>query len=358
MKDFVYTGQPGRVVFRRRGVASLGEEVAALHIRRAIVLSTPQQASWALNVAETLGRDRAAGVFTEAVMHVPVEVVRKAVELAQVLNADGLIAIGGGSTIGLAKAMALQTALPIIAVPTTYAGSEMTPIWGITENNLKRTGKDLRVLPKTVIYDPDLTVGLPVDLSMASAVNAIAHAAEGLYARDGNPVISLMAEEGIRALASSMPLIRANPHNEEARGDALYGTWLCGSVLGNVGMALHHKLCHTLGGTFNLPHAEVHALILPHAIAFNTPAIGEACQRIRRALGTSESAAAGLFDLAKANGIKMALKDISAMTGADISNAVDLVLNAPYWNPRTIDESVRGDIEKLLWNAYEGNRPE
>ncbi|QQE06813.1 maleylacetate reductase [Cupriavidus sp. ISTL7] len=358
MKDFVYTGQPGRVVFRRRGVASLGEEVAALHIRRAIVLSTPQQASWALNVAETLGRDRAAGVFTEAVMHVPVEVVRKAVELAQALNADGLIAIGGGSTIGLAKAMALQTALPIIAVPTTYAGSEMTPIWGITENNLKRTGKDLRVLPKTVIYDPDLTVGLPVDLSMASAVNAIAHAAEGLYARDGNPVISLMAEEGIRALASSMPLIRANPHNEEARGDALYGTWLCGSVLGNVGMALHHKLCHTLGGTFNLPHAEVHALILPHAIAFNTPAIGEACQRIRRALGTSESAAAGLFDLAKANGIKMALKDISAMTGADISNAVDLVLNAPYWNPRTIDESVRGDIEKLLWNAYEGNRPE
>ncbi|MCT9117155.1 maleylacetate reductase [Cupriavidus gilardii] len=358
MKDFVYTGQPGRVVFRRRGVASLGEEVAALHIRRAIVLSTPQQASWALNVAETLGRDRAAGVFTEAVMHVPVEVVRKAVELAQVLNADGLIAIGGGSTIGLAKAMALQTALPIIAVPTTYAGSEMTPIWGITENNLKRTGKDLRVLPKTVIYDPDLTVGLPVDLSMASAVNAIAHAAEGLYARDGNPVISLMAEEGIRALASSMPLIRANPHNEEARGDALYGTWLCGSVLGNVGMALHHKLCHTLGGTFNLPHAEVHALILPHAIAFNTPAIGEACQRIRRALGTSESAAAGLFDLAKANGIKMALKDISVMTGADISNAVDLVLNAPYWNPRTIDESVRGDIEKLLWNAYEGNRPE
>lgn len=358
MKDFVYTGQPGRVVFRRRGVASLGEEVAALHIRRAIVLSTPQQASWALNVAETLGRDRAAGVFTEAVMHVPVEVVRKAVELAQALNADGLIAIGGGSTIGLAKAMALQTALPIIAVPTTYAGSEMTPIWGMTENNLKRTGKDLRVLPKTVIYDPDLTVGLPVDLSMASAVNAIAHAAEGLYARDGNPVISLMAEEGIRALASSMPLIRANPHNEDARGDALYGTWLCGSVLGNVGMALHHKLCHTLGGTFNLPHAEVHALILPHAIAFNTPAIGEACQRIRRALGTSESAAAGLFDLAKANGIKMALKDISAMTGADISNAVDLVLNAPYWNPRTIDESVRGDIEKLLWNAYVGNRPE
>lgn len=358
MKDFVYTGQPGRVVFRRRGVEWLSEEVDALNLRKAIVLSTPQQASWASSVAENLGSGRAAGVFTEAVMHVPVEVVWKAVEYAHACNADGLIAIGGGSTIGLAKAMALQTELPIIAVPTTYAGSEMTPIWGITELNLKRTGKDLRVLPKTVIYDPDLTVGLPVDLSMASAVNAIAHAAEGLYARDGNPVISLMAEEGIRALASSMPIIRADPHNEEARGDALYGAWLCGSVLGNVGMALHHKLCHTLGGTFNLPHAEVHALILPHAIAFNTPAIAEACQRIQRSLGTSESAAAGLFDLAKANGIKMALKDISAMTEADIKNAVDLVLSAPYWNPRTIDESVRGDMEKLLWNAYEGNRPE
>ena len=207
----------------------------------------------------------------------PIEVARDAREFARSRGADCAVAVGGGSTVGLGKAIALESSLPILAIPTTYAGSEMTPIYGVTENGLKRTGTDPRVLPRTVLYDPQLSLSLPVDLSVASGINAMAHAAEGLYAVDANPVMSLMAEEGIAALARGLPGLRRDAADPRARGDALYGAWLCGTVLGNVGMALHHKLCHTLGGSFNLPHAQTHAIILPHALAYNTAAAPRRC---------------------------------------------------------------------------------
>eukprot|EP01032_Pedospumella_encystans_P003692 gene3692-4368_t len=202
-------------------------------------------------------------------MHVPIETAREAREVARRLDADCAVAIGGGSTTGLGKAIALDSGLPILAIPTTYAGSEMTPIYGITEAGLKKTGKDARVLPRAVIYDPELTLSLPVAMSVTSGINAIAHAAEGLYAVDANPIMDLMAVEGIAALGRALPVLRASAQDVAARGDALYGAWLCGTVLGNVGMALHHKLCHTLGGSFNLPHAETHTIVLPHALAYN-----------------------------------------------------------------------------------------
>ncbi|WP_321857504.1 maleylacetate reductase [Paraburkholderia tropica] len=359
MKDFIYNSQATRVVFGRGALSSLGQEIELMRAERVLVLSTPAQETWARQIADGLGA-RAAGVFAQAVMHVPARIAGIAREEAQRLGSDCLVAVGGGSTVGLAKVIALDTGLPIVAVPTTYAGSEMTPIFGITEDNIKRTGRDLRVLPRTVIYDPDLTLDLPVELSMASAMNAIAHAAEGLYAHDGNPVMSLMAEEGIGALARAMPAIRRDAHDLEARSDALYGAWLCGSVLGNVGMALHHKLCHTLGGAFNLPHAEVHALMLPHAIAFNAPWVPEAARRIQRALGVDAgtSAAAGLFDLAKDSGITMALRHIGAVPETDLATAADLVVSAPYWNPRQIDVTQRDAIYRLLSDAWHGRRPD
>jgi alcohol dehydrogenase class IV len=250
--------------------------------------------------------------------------------------------------------------LPILAIPTTYAGSEMTPIYGITEAGLKKTGRDPRVLPKTVIYDPDLTLDLPAATSITSGMNAIAHAVEGLYARDRNPIIEMMAEEGIRALAKALPLIKRLPRDAAARNNALYGAWLCGTVLGNAGMALHHKLCHTLGGTFNLPHAEVHTVIIPHATAFNAGAAPQAMQRIARALGVegSASAAGALFDLASRNGAPVALKDIGAITEADMARAADIAVQAPYWNPRPIDADQRDHIHRLLLDAYHGRRPE
>jgi alcohol dehydrogenase class IV len=234
----------------------------------------------------------------------------------------------------------------------------MTPIFGITEGGLKRTGKDARVLPRTVIYDPELTLTLPVSLSITSGMNAIAHAAEGLYARDGNPIMGLMAEEGIRALAGALPLIRQRGKDVGARGDALYGAWLCGAVLGNVGMALHHKLCHTLGGSFNLPHAEVHTAVLPHAIGFNAAAAPAAMTRIERALGVTgrSSAAAALYDLARDNGAAVALRDIG-MNEADLDRAAELAVSNPYWNPRAIDLATRPAIRKLLQDAFDGVRP-
>ena len=351
MKEFVYNGQPSRVVFGIGALQHLEREIDLLGARRALVLSTPEQFAQAQAVADRLGA-RSAGVFAKAVMHVPIESAREAREEARRLGADCAVAIGGGSTTGLGKAIALDSGLPILAIPTTYAGSEMTPIYGITEAGLKKTGKDLRVLPRTVIYDPELTVSLPQGLSITSGMNAIAHAAEGLYARDSNPIMDLMAEDGIRAIAAAIPGIRANPADLQARSDALYGAWLCGTVLGNVGMALHHKLCHTLGGSFNLPHAEVHTVVLPQAIAYNAPAIPQALARMQRALGASAPAGT-LFDLARSNGAPVALRDLG-MREADLDRAADIAVENPYWNPQPV---TRPAIRELLQRAWEGIRP-
>jgi alcohol dehydrogenase class IV len=355
MQDFLYIGQPSRVVFGAGSLVHLEREIDALGARRALVLSTPQQTQQAQKVADRLGT-RAVGIFAKAVMHVPLETAREAREVARSLGADCAVAVGGGSTTGLGKAIALDSGLPILAIPTTYAGSEMTPIYGLTEGGVKKTGRDPRVLPKTVIYDPMLTLTLPVGLSVTSGINAIAHAAEGLYAQDRNPIMDLMAEEGIAALARALPAIARDGADLDARSDAMYGAWLCGSVLGSVGMALHHKLCHTLGGSFNLPHAEVHTVILPHAMAFNANAASQAMQRIARALGRN-SAPAGLFDLARDNGAPVALRDIG-MREQDLDRAADLAVANPYWNPRPIGALQRDEIRALLQRAFEGVRPD
>ena len=352
MKRFVYVAQPARVVFGEGALSQLPQEIEALGARRALVLCTPEQRGSGDRVAGLLG-DRAAGVFDRAVMHVPIETARQARAMARELEADCAVAIGGGSTIGLGKAIALDSGLPIIAIPTTYAGSEMTPIYGITEAGIKKTGRDLRVLPRTVIYDPALSHGLPVGMSVTSGINAIAHAAEGLYAADANPVMSLMAEEGIAALGRALPRIRHQPDDAQARSDALYGAWLCGTVLGHVGMAIHHKLCHTLGGTFNLPHAEIHTIVLPHALAYNAAAAPSAMARIARALD-SDSAAQAVYDLALANGAPVSLKQIGVQA-QDLDKACDIALQNQYPNPRPLERTA---LRQLLQNAYDGVRPQ
>jgi maleylacetate reductase len=351
MRSFVYQGLPSRVVFGAGSLAQLPQAIAAMGAQRALVLCTPEQRASAERVAQLLG-ERAAGIFDRAVMHVPIETAREAREVARRLGADCAVAIGGGSTTGLGKAIALDSGLPILAIPTTYAGSEMTPIYGITEAGLKKTGKDFKVLPKSVLYDPELTLTLPVGLSVTSGINAIAHAAEGLYSVEGNPVIDLMAEEGIAAIGRALPRIVASPKDVEARGDALYGAWLCGIVLGSVGMALHHKLCHTLGGSFNLPHAETHTVVLPHALAYNAAAAPQAMQRIARALG-GHNAAQAVFDLAKANGAPVALRDIG-MQAHDLDKACEIALQNQYPNPRPLEARA---IRELLQAAWEGARP-
>jgi maleylacetate reductase len=351
MKPFVHQALASRVVFGAGSLQQLGQKIDALGATRALVLSTPEQADAARRVAELLGA-RAAGIFPRAVMHVPVETAREARDEARRLGADCAVAIGGGSTTGLGKAIALDSGLPIIAIPTTYAGSEMTSIYGLTEAGVKKTGRDLRVLPRTVIYDPELSVSLPIGLTITSGLNAIAHAAEGLYAFDGNPILSLMAEEGIRAIAAALPRLSIDLTDLDARGGALYGAWLCGAVLGAVSMGLHHKLCHTLGGSFNLPHAEVHTVVLPHALAYNAAHAPEAMRRIARAIGT-ENAAPGLFDLAQRLGAPVALKDIG-MPADGLDRAADLAVQTPYPNPRPLE---RVAIRELLQHAFDGARP-
>jgi alcohol dehydrogenase class IV len=349
MEPFVYEALPTRVVFGSGTVSQLKLEAERLGVRRVLVLSTPGRGeAQAHDIAALLG-DLAVGIHSGAVMHTPVEATEKALEVVRELAADAVVAVGGGSTTGLGKAIALRTDLPQIVLPTTYAGSEMTPILGETRDGEKTTQRTPKVLPEVVIYDVDLTLGLPPAITATSGMNAMAHAVEALYARDRNPVISLMAEEGIRSLARALPRIVNNPQDREARADALYGAWLCGTCLGAVSMALHHKLCHVLGGTFDLPHAETHTIVLPHAVAYNTSAAPDAMERIARALGVT-AAAQGLFALTERLGTRQALRDIG-MPADGIGPAVKAVMAAPYWNPRTIEEVGLRDLLTRAWNG-------
>jgi maleylacetate reductase len=351
MQSFIYNGQPARVLFGSGTASEIPAEVERLDLKRVLVLATPPQEADARRLSDNLGK-RSAGIFAGAVMHTPVSVTEEALAVVLERGVDGLVAVGGGSTTGLAKAIALRTDLPQIVVPTTYAGSEMTPILGETKSGNKVTQSSPRVLPEVVIYDVDLTLSLPAGMSGTSGMNAIAHAVEALYARDRNPIVSLMAVEAIGALARALPTIADDPADRDARSKALYGAWLCGMCLGSVGMALHHKLCHTLGGSFDLPHAETHTIVLPHALAYNAPAIPDVMKRLEDVLG-SDDAPKALYDLAGRIGASRALADIG-MPKTGIETATDRVLANPYWNPRPLDRTA---ILGLISRAHAGEAP-
>ena len=348
---FVYNALPSKIVFGFGTLACVPDEVRELGCKRAFVLSTAEQEEIARGLAGRLG-ELCAGIFTRAAMHTPVEVTEQALELAMQSSADCTVAIGGGSTTGLGKAIALRTGLPQIVAPTTYAGSEATPILGETEGGKKTTQRTMKVLPEVIVYDVELTLSLPPKLSATSGMNAIAHAVEALYAKDANPITSLLAEQGIAALANALPIIMQRPGDRAARSGALLGAWMCGNCLGTVGMALHHKLCHTLGGSFNLPHAETHAILLPHSTAYNRAAAPGAMARAARSMGAAD-AAQGLFDLVQGLGAPTALKDIG-MREDNLDRAAELATTMPYWNPRPIE---RAGIRALLDDAFHGRRP-
>ncbi|WP_053160810.1 maleylacetate reductase [Pseudomonas sp. P1.8] len=351
MQPFIYNALPSRVIFGFGTLAQTADEIRALGCSRALVLTTPQQRDAGERLVAQLA-ELAVGLYDNATMHTPVEVTQDALAVVKRCGADCVVALGGGSTIGLGKAIALHTDLPQIVIPTTYAGSEATPIIGQTENGLKTTQRTLKVLPEVIIYDVELTLSLPAQMTVTSGLNAIAHAVEALYSKDANPLISSLAEQGIAAIGRALPHIHVNPQDREARSDALFGAWACGTCLGAVGMSIHHKLCHTLGGSFNLPHAETHTVILPHATAYNAAAAPEAMARIARALGV-ENAAQGLFDLAFKHGAPTRLADIG-MQAKDVTRAVEIACASPYWNPRPIESAAIGE---LLDNAFNGTRP-
>lgn len=351
MKTFVHRGQITKVVFGSGTRSRVPEEAEALGCRRVLILCTPGQVDQAAEIRDLLGAV-AVGTFTGAAPHTPVEVTKKAVAYAAAVGADCVLAIGGGSTIGLGKAIAARTGLPQLALPTTYAGSEMTPILGETEGRAKTTRRLPDVLLRTVVYDVDLTLTFPAAASVVSGINAMAHAVEALYAQDRDPLAFLMAGEALDSLARSLPAVARRPDDGEARADALYGAWLAGTCLGTVGMALHHKVCHVLGGTFGLPHAEAHAVVLPHVVAHNAPAAPEAMARIARAL-PGDDAASALFDFAGGLGAPTALRDLG-MPEAGIDEAAGLVVRDGYWNPRPVD---REAVRDVLTRAWAGDRP-
>jgi len=351
MESHVHKSSAGRVIFGTDTIRKLPEELAGLLCNRALIISTPQQRGHAEMLGALLG-DSVAAIFDGAAMHTPVEVTAAAMRVLEENRVDCLVAIGGGSTIGLSKAIAYRTYLPQVVIPTTYAGSEMTPILGQTNAGIKTTLRDSKVLPEVVIYDVRLTLSLPPRVSGASGINAIAHAVEALYAQDKNPSTSQMATEGMAYLARALPVITGDPRNLDARSDALAGAALCGRCLADVGMALHHKLCHTLGGSFGLPHAQTHTAVLPHATAYNAPADPSAMRAIAAALGT-ESAATGLYDLGLTVNANMALRDLG-LAESDLDNAADLAVQNPYWNPRQIE---REALRTLLQRAWAGDPP-
>ena len=348
---FAYEALPYRVVFGEGTLARAADEADRLGIKRALVLTTPQQHADGSKLGSVLGH-RLAAEFPEAVMHTPVAVTERALSVIEASDIDGLIALGGGSAIGLAKALSLRSGLPQLVLPTTYAGSEMTPILGETRDGIKTTQRSRDILPDTVIYDVDLTMSLPAAISATSGLNAMAHAVEALYAPEANPIISLMAEEAIASLGRALPRIVATPSDRAARGDALLGAWLCGTCLGAVSMSLHHKLCHVLGGSFDLPHAETHAIVLPHVVAYNAEAAPEAMRRVARALGTPD-ATLGLFGLQRRLKIPVALADIG-MPEDGIDLAAELATRNAYANPRSLD---RAALRELLARAWRGEVP-
>ncbi|HZC52075.1 MAG TPA: maleylacetate reductase [Mycobacterium sp.] len=349
--DFEYDGLPVGVIF---GLGSAERELAGvidgLELRRVLVIAAESEEPLARRLVAPFS-DRVAVVFTDVRPHVPTDVAEAARATAARSGADAVLSIGGGSTTGTAKAVALTTGLPIIAVPTTYAGSEVTPVWGLTERDRKTTGRDRRVLPSVVVYDPGLTVSLPAGLSAVSGLNAVAHCVEAFWGPRANPISSLMAAEGIRALAAGLPGVVGDPGDLEARSGVLYGAWLAGTVFATAGAGLHHKLCHVLGGAYDLPHAEMHAVILPHATALITSSLPEVDARVSLALGAplGTPAATALAALVRRLGAPTALREVG-LPEHELAAAARLVVEQ-------VPDRSPGDIEALLSAAWRGDMP-
>lgn len=349
-RPFLFPGLTTRVVFGHGTLAEVPDEVARLGHSRALVLSTPHQEGEARALADLLG-SKAAGVFAKAAMHTPVEVTEQAVGAFRAAQADCVVSLGGGSTTGLGKAIAVRTGADQVVIPTTYAGSEMTDILGETASGEKTTRRDPAIRPEVVVYDVDLTLALPVGLTVTSALNAIAHAMEALYAPDRNPVIEAMVRDALTAWRDALPALAHSPQDREARSGALYAAWCCSTALGYVSMALHHKLAHVLGGSFGLPHAETHAVLLPHTTAYNEPAVGDLLKPIADTFGGT--AGAGLWHFAKTVGAPLRLADLG-LTEPDLDRAAEIATKNPYANPRPVS---RDGIRQLLQQAYEGQCP-
>jgi alcohol dehydrogenase class IV len=351
MTSFTYDALPGRVVFGVGTFERVPQEVDWLGARRVLLIADRSGRSWAEQLAARLA-ERIVGTISKVRPHVPIQDAEDARRLAAERGADAIITVGGGSATGLGKAVALELPIPIVAIPTTYAGSEMTPIWGVTSGAHKETGRNPIVQPRTVVYDPRLTLSLPPEISGPSGMNALAHCVEALYAEGATPITSLMAEQGIRVLARGLPRVVAHPADLDGRTEVLAGAYLAGAAFAVAGSGIHHKICHVLGGAYDLPHAEMHTVVLPHALAHVAPSQPEAIGRMAAALAEPDVPGA-VFDLARSIGAPARLVDIG-MPGDRLDEAASLIADASAGTPIEISER---DARALLDHAFAGHRP-
>ena len=349
--EFTHTTLGQRVAFGTgKAAENLASEVGRLEARKVMLIAAEAEKEISRQVAAHID---VALEYDDVVMHVPLEKAEKARAAAADAQIDLLVSVGGGSTTGLAKAIALTSGLPIVAVPTTYAGSEATNVWGLTEAARKSTGVDDRVLPVTVIYDAELTLSLPVEMSVASGLNGMAHCVDSMWGPRADPINQALAAEGIRALNAGLRGIVSDPQGHKGREQALYGAYLSAVAFASAGSGLHHKICHVLGGTFNLPHAQTHATVLPYVLAYNAPVAQEAEGRIAAAFG-SNTALEGLQALRQVLDAPKALSDYG-FRARDIEEAVEVALPAiPSNNPRPV---TRDNLAHLLQAALEGRDP-
>ena len=348
---FVYETLPGRVVFGCDAIRSLDEEVERLGGSRVAILCSGSATAGARTIRELLD-GRVVAQIDYIRPHVPMTDVVAARRLVDESGADAIVAIGGGSAIGLGKAVMLEHSARFIAIPTTYSGSEMTSIYGMTHDGVKRTGRDERVKPALVIYDPELTIDLPRGVTAGSIMNALGHCVEALYAEARNPVISSLALDGVVALHAGATIVVDAPTDIDGRSRLLYGAFAAGLALGAVGMAIHHRICHVLGGTFGLSHGDANSVVLPHVVSANSESEPAVMRRLGAALGADDPAGA-LFDLARRIGAPQRLDQLG-IQHSDIDKAADLIVERAGWNPRPLR---RDWIVALLEDAWTGRRP-
>ena len=340
-----------KVVFARGAVAHIKDEIEMLNKKRVLLISDESAAVIAKKISSVLSSLIVQSV-DHVVMHVPDEFSAPIVASAQKNEIDLVISIGGGSATGLGKIVALDAGIDLMAVPTTYAGSEMTTIWGRTRNNQKVTGRDMAVLPKTTIYDPELTYSLPLSISVNSGMNAIAHAVEAMYAQDVTQIVSEAALEGIQVFSKGLRALHANINDLDARDELLRGSMQCGFSLSNATMGIHHKICHTLGGMFDLPHAPMHSAVLPWAVQYNLNFAQSQLSEVAAVLNTPR-ADIGLWDLANEVGAQTSLKNIGYPLEKS-EEVADVISRATFANPRPFEKQA---VMDLLERAYTGIRP-
>jgi maleylacetate reductase len=277
MEQFHYVSYAQEIIFAPGSARQVGQAAERRGWRNLMLCANrSMQSNGTIDSIKSSLGERLVAVYDRVQPHVQDIQFHEVLATTREKSVDAVIGLGGGSSLGMAKAVGFESHLPIIAIPTTYAGSEMTSVYGITHTDedppRKVTVSDPGVTPKLVLYDPELTLALPPALTASTGINALAHCMEALYSKTRTPISTAAAVHGVRHIIGALLNCYLDGKDLEARTQMLLGSHLAGFSLASASMGLHHGLCHVLGGTANVPHGIANAIILPHAIRFNADA--------------------------------------------------------------------------------------